>query len=176
MGQAVAKTKAPRVLAKTRFAAGIELTAMQRAFVVTLVRTGMTPTKAAEQAGYQHGNTASYDLLHMPHVVAAIRIERERYISADLANVATGTLRSILEDTDAAPAARVQAARTVLEMSGDIGRNKSSGDDERPLSEMSADELSRMIDRWQEEKAALATPIDAEDAEIVDSAQNRAQL
>jgi phage terminase small subunit len=176
VGQVATKTRPQQVLHKTRFASGIDLTPKQRAFVVTLVRTGCKPTIAAKTAGYSDGKVAAHDLLKLPHVVAAVRLERERYISSELANVATGTLRSILEDDSAAPAARVQAARTVLEMSGDIGRNKSTGDDERPLSEMSADELSRMIDRWQEEKAALATPVDAEDVEIVDSAQNRAQL
>ncbi len=105
-----------------------------------------------------------------------IRLERERYISGELANVATGTLHAILVDQAAPAAARVQAARTVLEMSGEIGRNKRSAEDERPLSEMTAEELAGLIDKWQAEKASLAKPIDAEDVEILDRAQDRAQL
>lgn len=161
---------------RTQYAPGIDLTPMQRAFVTCLVRNGTTPTAAARDAGYSVPKVAAFDLLRLPHVAAAIRLERERYISGELANVATGTLHTILTDKQAPAAARVQAARTVLEMSGEIGRNKSKADDDRPLSEMSAEELAGLIDKWQAEKAALAQAIDPADVVIVDSAQDRAQL
>lgn len=161
---------------RTQYAPGIDLTPMQRAFIASLVRNGSTPTHAARDAGYAVPKVAAFDLLRLPHVAAAIRLERERYISGELANVATGTLQAILTDKDAPAAARVQAARTVLEMSGEIGRNKRSAEDDRPLSEMSAEELAGLIDKWQAEKAALAVAIDPADVQIVDSAQDRAQL
>lgn len=161
---------------RTQYAPGIDLTPKQRAFISVLVRNGCTPTQAARDAGYSDAKTSAYDLLRLPHISAAVRMERERYISGELANVATGTLQAILTDKDAPAAARVQAARTVLEMSGEIGRNKRSSDDERPLSEMSAEELAGLIDKWQAEKAALAVAIDPADVQIVDSAQDRAQL
>lgn len=82
---------------------------------------------------------------------------------SDLANIATGTLREVMTDKQAPASARVQAARTVLEMSGELGRGKSDADEDRPLSEMSAEELTRMIDKWQDERAALAKPIDHND-------------
>ena len=167
-----------RSLAKARpaYVRGVDLTPKQKVFVSELVRSGCTPTHAARVAGYSDAGTSAYDLARLPHVAAAIRLERERYISGELANVATGTLHQILVDKGAPAAARVQAARTVLEMSGEIGRHKRSAEDERPLSEMTADELAGLIDKWQAEKASLAKPIDAEDVEIIDRAQNRAQL
>lgn len=165
-----------QVLAKRTYANGIELTPKQKAFVDALVRTGCSGTKAAEMAGYSVARQAAYDLQHLPHVAAAIRLERERYISGELANVATGTLHAILTDKAAPASARVQAARTVLEMSGEIGRHKTSAEDDRPLSEMSADELAKLIDKWQEEKASLAKPIDITDVEVVHKAQAMAQL
>jgi phage terminase small subunit len=145
---------------------------MQRSFVMALVRNGVTPTKAAEMAGYSAPRTAGYDVMQLPHVLAAVRMERQRYISGELANVATGTLQAIMTDKEAPAAARVQAARTVLEMSGEIGRHKRPDDEDRPLSELSADELTRMIDKWTEEKAALAKPIDAQviDAQVIEMA------
>ena len=163
---------------KTRitFAPGIELTPKQRSFVTRVVRIGGNVTEAARQAGYSDPGTAAYDLTRLPHIQAAIRLERGKYISGELANIATGTLHSILIDKEAPASARVQAARTVLEMSGDIGKAKRTDDDDRPLSEMTAEELARMIDKWTEEKAALATTIDAQDVEIIDSAQSMAQL
>jgi hypothetical protein len=160
---------------RTAFAPGIDLTPMQRLFVKAIVRNGVTPTKAAEMAGYSAPRTAGYDVMQLPHVLAAVRLERQRYISGELANVATGTLREILVDATAPASARVQAARTVLEMSGDIGKSKRDDDEDRPLSELSADELTRMIDKWTEEKAALAKPIDAEVIEMAGLAQPMAQ-
>jgi len=163
---------------RTAFAPGIDLTPMQREFVCALVRNGCSATKAAEMAGYKEPRISAFNLRQLPHVAAAIRMERQRYISGELANVATGTLRSILTDSNAPAAARVQAARTVLEMSGEIGRKKQDGDEDKPLSELSADELSRLIDRWTEERAALAKPVDAEVIDVVaraDLAQPTAQ-
>lgn len=168
--------KPPRQLARTTFAPGIELTPKQRAFVDALVRTGCSASKAAEMAGYSVARQAAYELQQLPHVAAAIRLQRERYISGELANVATGTLHAILVDKAAPAAARVQAARTVLEMSGEIGKAKRSAEDERPLSEMSAEELAGLIDKWTAERAAMATPIDPNEVVLVDSAQAMAQV
>lgn len=168
--------KKTQVLARKQYAPGIELTPKQLAFVSVLVRSGSNPTHAAREAGYSDAGTSAYDLMRMPHVVAAVRLERERYISGELANVATGTLHAILTDKAAPASARVQAARTVLEMSGEIGRHKTSAEDDRPLSEMSADELAKLIDKWQEEKAAMATPIDPNEVIVVNSAQAMAQV
>ncbi len=94
---------------------------------------------------------------------------------SDLANIATGTLREVMIDKQAPASARVQAARTVLEMSGELGRGKSDADEDRPLSELSAEELTRMIDKWQDERAALAKPIDQDDQALT-AAVNMAQL
>jgi hypothetical protein len=163
---------------KTVFAPGIELTPKQRQFVTLLVRNGTNPTQAAREAGYATPGVSSYDLMRLPHITAAIRHERQRYITGELASIATGTLRTILTDSEAPAAARVQAARTVLEMSGEIGRKKQDGDEDKPLSELSADELSRLIDRWTEERAALAKPVDAEVVDVIaraDLAQPKAQ-
>ena len=168
--------KPTRQLARTQYAPGIELTPKQRTFIMALVRTGTNPTNAAREAGYSDAGASAYDLMRLPHIAAAIRLERERYISGELANVATGTLHAILVDKAAPAAARVQAARTVLEMSGEIGKAKRSAEDERPLSEMSAEELAGLIDKWTAERAAMATPINPEDVVLVDSAQAMAQV
>ena len=165
------------MLPRNSIAPGIELTAKQRAFVTELVRTGCTPTAAARKAGYADPGTSAYDLQRLPHVAAAIRFERGRYITHELANVATGTLVAVMTDKEAPASARVQAARTVLELSGELSKGRDRGNDEdRPLSELSADELTRLIDRWTEEKVALAKPIDAEVIEMADLAQPKAHV
>lgn len=167
-------TKKPRVLAKREFAPGVELTQMQRDFVVQLVRSGSTPTAAARAAGFSDPAVAAYDLARLPHVAAAIRFERERYISGDLANVATGTLREVMQDKGAAPAARVQAARTVLEMAGHLGKGKTPGDDEKPLAEMTLEEVTRLLGSLEHQRAQAATPLDPADVEVVDATKSAA--
>jgi hypothetical protein len=163
-------------VARKQYVPGIELTPMQREFVRTVVKNGCSATKAAEIAGFKTPRQTGHYLQALPHVQAAIRIERQRYVSGELANVATGTLQAVMTDKTAPAAARVQAARTVLEMSGEIGKARKDQDEDRPLSELTAEELTRMIDRWTEEKAALAKPLDAQDVEILDSAQTMAQV
>jgi hypothetical protein len=155
--------------------AGSDLTSMQRTFVMTLVRHGCTPTQAAREAGYSDPKVAAYDLLRSAHIQTAVRFERSRYVMSDLANIATGTLRDVMEDKEAPASARVQAARTVLELAGELGRGKTDPDVDRPLSELTADELTRMIDRWTQEKAALAKPIDQHDQALA-TAVGMAQL
>lgn len=142
---------------------GIDLTLKQRAFVTILVRQGCNPTQAARQAGYVEPKVASYDLLRTPHIQEAIRQERARYVSGDLANIATGTLRAIMIDESAPASARVAAARTALELAGELGSSKRDDHDDGPLSEMTADQLAQLIDRWQGERSELANTIDADD-------------
>lgn len=143
---------------KTPFAKGLQdanLTLKQRAFVTTLVRTGCTPTHAARIAGYSDAKVSAYDLLRSAQIQAAVRFERSRYVMSDLANIATSTLKEVMLDQDAPASARVQAARAVLEMAGELGKVKADLMEDRPLSELTADELTRLIDQWQVERAAL---------------------
>jgi phage terminase small subunit len=144
---------------KTPFVKGLQgadLTEKQRAFVTVLVRNGCTPTQAARDAGYADAKVSAYDLLRTPHIQTAVNFERQRYVAADLANIATEALRLVMVDQDAPASARVQAARTVLELASELGKGMSGEDEDRPLSELTAEELTRLIDRRQDERAALA--------------------
>jgi sigma54-dependent transcription regulator len=154
---------------------GADLTTKQRVFVTVLVRNGCTPTQAARDAGYADAKVSAYDLLRTPHIQNAVKFERQRYVASDLANIATETLRLVMVDQEAPASARVQAARTVLELAGELGKVKGDGGEDRPLSELSADELTRLIDRWQDERASLAQSLDGDDAGLMD-AVDRAQL
>jgi hypothetical protein len=134
---------------------GVDLTLKQRSFVLTLVRSGCTPTQAARAAGYSDAKVSAHDLLRAAHIQTAVRFERARYVMSDLANIATSTLKEVMLDHGAPASARVQAARTVLEMAGELSHAKAEALEDRPLSELSADELTRLIDQWQDERAAL---------------------
>ena len=63
-------------------------------------------------------------------------------------------------DTEAPASARIAAARTSLELAGDIGKHSQSQQNyEQNLAEMTPEELSAIIDRWEGEKAAIAKDI-----------------
>ena len=75
-----------------------------------------------------------------------------------MARVATATIREIMLDADAPASARVSAARTTLELAGDLGRKDEQGNIKQ-LSELTPDELSGMITAWEDERAALAKDV-----------------
>ena len=68
--------------------------------------------------------------------------------------MAVGTLREILVDSGAPASARVSAARTVLELAGDLGKRDEQGS-VKQLSELTPDELSGMIRQWEDERSSL---------------------
>jgi phage terminase small subunit len=154
----------------------IRLTPKQREFVHNLVVLGENATAAARRAGYNYPNVTSCQLVQLPHIQLAIRQERSRFFEVDLANVAAGTLRQIMLDEEAPAAARVSAARTVLEVTREIGRRQEDQADDRPLSEMTPDELADLIEQWKGERAAMAINLDPGEVEVVDKTQDSAQL
>ena len=65
-----------------------------------------------------------------------------------------------MEDTDAPSSARIAAARTSLELAGDIGKHSQTHRNyEQNLAEMTPEKLSAIIDRWEVEKPAIAKDI-----------------
>ena len=65
-----------------------------------------------------------------------------------------------MEDHGAAASARIAAARTSLELAGDIGKHSQSQRNYgQNLAEMTPEDLSTIIDRWEGEKAAIAKDI-----------------
>ncbi|MCS5542562.1 MAG: hypothetical protein NZ852_07590 [SAR324 cluster bacterium] len=83
-----------------------------------------------------------------------------RFYQTELASTAVKTLKEVMEDTEAPASARIAAARTSLELAGDIGKHSQSQRNyEQNLAEMTPEELSAIFDRWEDEKSALAKDI-----------------
>ena len=84
-----------------------------------------------------------------------------RFYQTELASTtAVKTLKEVMEDTEAPASARIAAARTSLELAGDIGKHSQSQlNYEQNLAEMTPEELSAIFDRWEDEKSALAKDI-----------------
>ena len=134
-------------------------TEQQKQFVSYLVAENKKPTEAARLAGYAFPKQAAYELTKNPSVMLLIRQHRQTLYQTDLANLAADTLRVVMVDPDAPASARVSAARTALELAGDLSKNQDGSSDGRSLAEMTPDELASMIDRWENERAELANDV-----------------
>jgi hypothetical protein len=85
---------------------------------------------------------------------------KTRFYQTELASTPVKTLKEVMEDTEAPASARIAAARTSLELAGDIGKHSQSQRNyEQNLAEMTPEELSAIFDRWEDEKSALAKDI-----------------
>ena len=142
-----------------------EITDRQRDFVQYLVKENKNPTESARLAGYAHPKQSAYELTRNQSIIALMRQARQTLYQADLANVAGDTLRQVMLDLDAPASARVSAARTALELAGDLGKNAEAAGDGKTLAEMSPDELARMIDSWETQRSALATDVTPQTSE-----------
>ena len=109
------------------------------------VAEGKTQTEAARLAGYSFPEYEGYRLVRQPRMIQVIQAARQKYYQTNLANVAVSTLHQVMEDRNAPAAARVSAARTALELAGDLGPNSGNVSEGDSLSEMTPGELSRLI-------------------------------
>ena len=132
----------------------------QSSFIFYLVHQGKGRTEAARLAGFTAHRQSAFTLIQSPKIIAKIRQERNKVYQTELATTAVKTLKEVMEDMDAPASARIAAARTSLELAGDIGKHSvANRNQDRSLAEMTPEELSAIIDRWEGEKAALAKDI-----------------
>jgi len=137
-----------------------EFTERQDQFIHNLVRLGNNPTQSARLAGYKDPKQSSFNLVNSPKILARIRLERHKLYQSDLAPLAVQTLKDIMRDTEASSSSRVSAARTCLELAGDIGKHsQANSKSDKSLADMSVDELASIIDKLDGEKVKLAQDI-----------------
>ena len=137
-----------------------EFTERQDQFVYNLVRLGNNPTQSARLAGYKDPKQSAFNLVHSPKMIARIRQERHKVYQTDLAPIAVQTLKEVMQDTEAPSSARVAAARSCLELAGDLGKHsQANAKSDKSLSDMSVDELASIIDKLDGEKVRLAKDV-----------------
>ena len=139
-------------------------TEQQKDFVHHLVAGRVTATEAARLAGYGSPKQAAYVLTRNPAVSLLLRQERQTLYQGELASLSADTLKQVMIDPDAPASAKVSAARTALELAGDLGPNAKDNASGRSLAEMTPEELSSMIDQWEGDRAALAKDVTAQSA------------
>lgn len=94
-----------------------QLTEMQRAFVRHMVRTGDCVVSATK-AGYSVPEESGYHVAALLHIKEAIRLGIEQQLLLNCAPIAAKVLQEVAADTAAPAAARVAAAKTLLDRAG----------------------------------------------------------
>lgn len=131
------------------------LTEKQRALVAALAKNGDMEAAAAK-SGYNV--TAAYTAARLPHVQAALHAEVQTALRR-AAPIALKVLLGIISDDKVSPRVRVDAAKTVLDRAGHQAPKDGAADLDKPLSDMSPDELRAYVDRAQRELSDRAKPI-----------------
>ena len=135
----------------------------QDKFIYNLVTLGNNPTQAARLAGYADAKQSAFNLVHSPKMIARIRQERQKVYQTDLAPVAVRTLKEVMQDTEAPSSARVAAARSCLELAGDLGKHsQANARNDKSLSDMSVEELSSIITKLEDEAVKQARDVTPE--------------
>jgi hypothetical protein len=153
----------------------MSLTSKQERFARNIA-AGMTGSDAARAAGYadnsNHGLAVTASrLMRHPGIQREAFEQREARLTGPLARKALGTLESILDDETAPAAARVQAARFVLEAAGHGIESRrlaarQPDDDGRPLHLLSLASLEALAFGAEERlRIAKEGAIDAEEVE-----------
>jgi len=129
-------------------------TDMQISFIDAVSR-GIEPLQAATDAGYAAPAATVYQLLRSPRVIEEIarNLERSRVESGA---VGLSVAREIAQQRAAPAAARMTAARTLMEWAGMLGRN---GPQEKDPADMSTEELRQLLGRIDTEIVSRAKPV-----------------
>ena len=101
----------------------VQLSDRQSSFIFYLVHQGKGRTEAARLAGYAASRQSAFSLTQSPKIINKIRQERNKVYQTELASAAVQTIKEVMEATDALASVRIEAARTSLELAGDIGKH-----------------------------------------------------
>ena len=132
---------------------------------------GMNGTQAAIACGFPKSSASqrAYELLHTPHVLAAISTAARRRLISD----APTSIRVLqyLRDNATSEKVRVEAARTLLDRAGLIAPRAAAPDTSREVSlhEMSLADLRELAEKLESELAGRARDVGAPLAPAVES-------
>lgn len=148
-----------------------ELTQQQLQFVEQMANGAVTQTEAAARAGYSVPAQTAWRLLRLPHVIKALRQRRIELVEGDLTGLALKTLRDTMTDVGAPRSARLQAAKIVLDLGQFGNNNKNNGLKDKPIGEMTEQELRELAAELREDarKDAQREQAPAEDAKVINA-------
>lgn len=139
------------------------ITEQQKDFIRYHVAERRNATDAARLAGYAFPKQAAYELTRNSTISPLMRQARQALYQCELANLVGYTLRQVMLDPDAPASAKVSAARTALELAGDLGKDSDHCVSGKSVAEMTPDELSGMIKRWETKRLGVLQHVTAQE-------------
>lgn len=137
-------------------------------FVEQYTQTG-DAAQSALKAGYSHGNYG-WRLLRSNRVQRALHDYRERLIKTEGATQAYQTLKELMKPGNSGTV-RLGAAKVVMDMAGHTSKG-GGGDGDKPMSEMTPDELRDLIaklDKTIEGDFTVVQPDNAQESGTIPS-------
>lgn len=125
------------------------LTDKQAEFVRQVV-SGTDFSTASLRAGYAE-SVCGYTLAKRPYVAAAIHFEISRRLATEAAPLALSVALTLLRDQKTGARIRADLSLKLLQMAGHGAEKGRDTGNDKPLAEMSPDELRGFIDRNQAE-------------------------
>jgi uncharacterized protein (UPF0147 family) len=143
----------------------IKLTEQQESFVKEILK-GRVPADAYVAAGYSPESAGNgVTLLHSPAIAAAIRFGITMRLTTEALPLAYNVLAELARDVAVPAAVRRAAARDLMDRAGFVAPkaiDAASAGADKPLSEMSSDELRGLVDKLESELGARALPVSAQ--------------
>jgi phage terminase small subunit len=125
------------------------LTEKQAAFV-RAIGGGHSPYDAARIAGYSDPESDGIKALHSPTVIAAVHREVQRRLQADAA-VNLKILHQLRNDSATPPRVRADIGLQLMKMAGHVVPTTAPDKQDKPLADMTREEMLAYIDRNQAE-------------------------
>jgi uncharacterized protein (UPF0147 family) len=143
----------------------IKLNDRQESFVKEILK-GRVPADAYRAAGYsEESDHNANSLLHSPAIAAAIRFGITMRLTTEALPLAYNVLAELARDVAVPAAVRRAAARDLMDRAGFVAPkaiDAASAGADKPLSEMSSDELRGLVDKLESELGARALPVNAQ--------------
>lgn len=151
------------------------LTRKQAKFAEALAN-GYSGGEAARRAGYSGANVygEAHRLIRHPAVAERVQELRRAQIKGEMAHMALSTMRELMQDKDGTPAAtRYKAAEWTLKAAGLAGADHADERRDKPMEEMTGDELAQAISSGMEALREIAGALDGQ--HVVDGERRTVQ-
>jgi len=147
------------------------MTPKQLKFVDGVTR-GLSPTKAADYAGYREPARRSWVMMRESRIILEIQKRRASRFNGDLAQTAISTIEHLIEDPQTPPATRFNAARYVLEVAGHRAGDNSDDMQEKQIETMNMFDLAKAITSGMSALNELASGLEGThiiDGEVIEA-------
>lgn len=130
----------------------LDLTGKHTAFVDAFFIHGGNATAAAKAAGYNNPNSYGLQLVKMPKIASAIRRQYRRTFETRGLSLSWKVLERILTDDKASDAIQAKVALKIVDLvyGKDGNRQDETQVEDKPISEMTVEELEKLVKQGRE--------------------------